>query len=294
MSEFRPGEAVAAAETRIPVQRILGLNPSPMTGPGTNTYLVGEHRLALIDPGPADEAQFENFMAILDGRPLEWILTTHTHGDHSPGARRLKQATGAKLIGLPAPESGSHDREYQPDGEWHHGDRLDCGEYTIEIIHTPGHVSNHFCYLIEEEQLLFTGDHILQGTTSVILPPDGNMSEYLSSLRALQGRELKFLAPGHGLVMDDPQAEIEKLVRHRMQREHKIFARLQTLGSADLDKLVVQAYDDVAEHLLPWAKKTMLAHLLKLEQDGRAVWEAQESSDDPANGVWRCPEAANV
>lgn len=272
-----PGVPCDLISDGVRVRRILGLNPSPMTGPGTNSYLIGDRRMAIVDPGPADDTQFENFMAAIGEASLEWIFVTHTHGDHSPGAARLKSETGARLIGLPAPDSGSHDRSFRPDGEWQHGDVVDCGEFSIELIHTPGHVSNHFCYLIRELGLLFTGDHVLQGTTSVILPPDGDMTAYMDSLAELQTRGLNYLAPGHGLIMDDPSAEIEKLRRHRLQREHKIYSRLEALGRADIDTLVVSAYDDVAPHLIPWAKKTMLAHLIKLEREGRIKQQEEDS-----------------
>ncbi len=241
-----------------------------MTGPGTNSYLIGESRLSLIDPGPRDSAQLQSFLEAIGDRRLEYILATHTHGDHSPGAADLQRATGAELVGLPAPEHGYNDMSFMPGREWRHGDLLDCGEYTIRMLHTPGHVSNHFCYLLCEEQLLFTGDHVLQGTTSVILPPDGNMSDYLDSLNELQQVPLRYLAPGHGNLIHDPHAEINKLIEHRMRRESKIERGLADIGSCTLEELVVVVYDDVDKSMHRWACRTMLAHLEKLERDGRA------------------------
>jgi len=279
MEDFQAGIPIrVVADSRVPVRRILGRNPGPMTGPGTNSYLIGQTRLALVDPGPIDDIQFENFIAALGEGKLEWILVTHTHGDHSPGAQKLQQQTGAELVGLKAPEFGSHDRKFEPDRSWNDGDSLDCGDFHIDLIHTPGHVGNHLCYLLKEEQLLFTGDHILQGTTSVILPPDGDMAAYMDSLYRLQELPLKYLAPGHGEVMDDPLVEIDKLIQHRKKREQKVISALETLVTADMDKLVLSVYDDVASHLIPWAKKTLLAHLLKLESDGivshyNEVWQ---------------------
>lgn len=267
---FEAGVPVrVAGDARVPVRRILGRNPGPMTGPGTNSYLIGEQRLALVDPGPADDIQFGNFKAAFGDGKLEWILVTHTHGDHSPGALKLQQDTGAELVGLKAPPQGRHDYTFQPDRYWSDGDSLDCGDFQIDIIHTPGHVSNHFCYLLKGEQLLFTGDHILQGTTSVILPPDGDMAAYMNSLHRLQEIPLRYLAPGHGEIIDDPQSAIAKLIEHRNNREHKVIKQLQSLGESDLDRLVLSVYDDVASHLIPWAKKTLLAHLLKLQREGR-------------------------
>ena len=258
------------SESRTPVWRILGRNPGPMTGPGTNSYLVGESRLCLIDPGPRDRLQLGSFLRAIGGGKLAYILATHTHGDHSPGAADLQRATGAELVGLPAPEHGHNDTSFRPAREWRHGDLLDCGEYTIRMLHTPGHVSNHFCYLLCEERLLFTGDHILQGTTSVILPPDGNMGDYLTSLDELRRMPLRYLAPGHGNLIRDPRTEISKLIKHRRRRESKIERGLANIGDCSLEELVAVVYDDVDKSMHHWACRTLLAHLEKLEGEGRA------------------------
>ena len=284
MKGFEAGKAVAIGETNVPVRRILGRTPSAMTGPGTNSYLIGKDKLCLLDPGPRDDAQFDSFMDAIGDSTLEYILVTHTHGDHSPGALKLKEATGAVLVGLPAPLPTGHDQSFQPDRQWCHGDVVETDEYSIRLIHTPGHVSNHICFFLQEEELLFTGDHVLQGTTSVILPPDGDMAAYLGSLKELQSLSLRYFAPGHGDLMDQPQLELEQLIAHRLKREKKIEDRLKLLGSCDLDRLVVSAYDDVADHLIPWAKRTMLAHLIKLQSEGAVsvdgeLW--QTTSGDP-------------
>ncbi len=270
MQDSVAGVPQRISESQVPLWRILGRNPGPMTGPGTNSYLIGESRLCLIDPGPRDSAQLQSFLAAIGDRRLEYILATHTHGDHSPGAAELQRATGAELVGLPAPEHGHHDASFQPGRQWRHDDVLDCGEYTIRMVHTPGHVSNHFCYLLCEEEILFTGDHVLQGTTSVILPPDGNMSDYLNSLAELRELPLRYLAPGHGNLIHDPQGEISKLVQHRMHRENKVERGLAGIGNCTLDELVVVVYDDVDKSMHRWACRTMLAHLEKLEREGRA------------------------
>lgn len=267
------------SECEVPVFRILGRNPGPMTGPGTNSYLIGESRLSLIDPGPRDSDQLRSFLDAIGDRKLEYILATHTHGDHSPGAAELQRATGAELVGLPAPEHGYHDLSFTPGREWRHGDLLDCDEYTIRMLHTPGHVSNHFCFLLCEEQLLFTGDHVLQGTTSVILPPDGNMSDYLDSLEELRQLPLRYLAPGHGNLIHDPHAEIGKLIEHRMRRESKIERSLAGMGTCTLEELVVVVYDDVDKSMHRWAERTMLAHLEKLEREGRARRRTGEEAE---------------
>ena len=267
--------ALGEGTFNVPVQRILGRNPGPMTGPGTNSYLVGDSQLSLIDPGPMNPEQTDSFIAALNGRRLHYILCTHTHGDHSPAAMPLAEKTGASLVGLKAPDAIGQDHSFEPSQQWQHGDIVELDEYSLQCIHTPGHVSNHFCYLLREESLLFTGDHVLQGTTPVILPPDGDMADYFASLKLVQSLGVKYLAPGHGGLMDDPQAEIEQLLQHRLQREAKIVDGLRRLQEADLDALVVVVYDDIPQHLIPWAKKTLLAHLLKLEKEGRAHQSAE-------------------
>ncbi len=267
--------ALGEGTFKVPVQRILGRNPGPMTGPGTNSYLVGDSQLSLIDPGPMNPEQIDSFIAALAGRQLHYILCTHTHGDHSPAAMPLADKTGASLVGLKAPDAIGQDHSFEPSRQWQHGDIVELDEYSLQCVHTPGHVSNHFCYLLREESLLFTGDHVLQGTTPVILPPDGDMADYFASLRLVQSMRVKYLAPGHGGLMDNPLQEIEQLLQHRLRREAKIVAGLQQLQEANLDELVQVVYDDIAAHLIPWAKKTLLAHLLKLEKDGRAGQSAE-------------------
>ena len=277
MSLLQPGVPVELETEAVRVRRILGLNPGPMTGPGTNTYLIGTDNLTLIDPGPIDAAQLKNFLAAIGDSRLVNILVTHTHGDHSPGALALAKETGATLIGLNAPQAPGQDHSFVSDIACTDGDIIECqdtaGRYSLQLIHTPGHVSNHLCFLLREEGLLFTGDHVLQGTTPVILPPDGDMSDYLSSLERLLSLPLISLAPAHGEVMRAPFTEIEKLIAHRLKREAKILERLRLLTPCTDDELVVSAYDDVGEHLLPWAKRTMSAHLIKLAKEGKARFD---------------------
>ncbi len=278
MNESEAGAAIAVSTRSVPVRRILGRNPGPMTGPGTNSYLIGDQRLSLLDPGPVDEAQLQSFLDAIGDARLEYILITHTHRDHSPGALPLQEATGATLVGLRAPAVAGQDTTFAPGKIWQDEEIIDCGEYSLQLIATPGHVSNHICFLLREEQLLFTGDHVLQGTTSVILPPDGDMAAYLEALARLQKIPLKALAPGHGGIMRQPHVEIEKLIAHRLKREQKVLTALGGSGAISLDELVLRVYDDVATHLIPWAKRTLLAHLIKLQREQKTQIE---------NGFWR-------
>ena len=271
-ADFIAGQPVDVGSGGIPVQRILARNAGPMTGPGTNSYLIGSQSLALVDPGPADPQHIDRLLALIDGRRVEGIFVTHTHGDHSPGTALLQARLDTEIIGLAAPQGSGQDPSFRPTRLFHNGERIHCSEFTMTLLHTPGHVSNHLCFLLEAEQMLFTGDHILEGTTPVILPPDGNMRHYLDSLEQLQQLPLRYLAPAHGSVMDNPAQVIETLRRHRLRREKKAVHVLAQQGRecrpSTLQGLAIGVYDDVPPHLLPWAERTLLAHLIKLEQDG--------------------------
>jgi glyoxylase-like metal-dependent hydrolase (beta-lactamase superfamily II) len=265
------------------VRRLVARNPGFMTGPGTNTYLVGDGPYLVIDPGPEDAAHVERIVKETDGR-IDAVLATHTHPDHSPAAKALAEATGATVMGRPAPVHGRQDARFAPTRVLNDGDELTIGHYALRAIHTPGHASNHLCYLLEGTGLLFTGDHLMQGSTVVIAPPDGSMSEYLHSLARLQEEPVTRIAPGHGLTIEDAQAEIDRIIAHRLQREAKVVDRLSHLGISDVDTLVVSVYDDVDPRLHPVAKGSLLAHLLKLQEDGRVV---RDSPD--ANALWSLP-----
>lgn len=269
------------------VRRLVARNPGFMTGPGTNTYLVGHDRYLVIDPGPEDEVHVERILKETGGR-IDAVLATHTHPDHSPAAKALADATGAKVMGKPAPEHGRQDSGFSPSELLNDGDRVKIDSLTLRALHTPGHASNHLCYLLEDTGLLFTGDHLMQGSTVVIGPPDGSMGDYLRSLARLQNEPATRIAPGHGLTIEDAQGEIVRIIAHRLQREAKVVERLGRIGKADLDTLVVSVYDDVDARLHPVAKGSLLAHLLKLEEDGRvargspandAPWSLQKPSN---------------
>ncbi len=181
-SKITPGEVVQVSAL---VRRVTAPNPGMMTGPGTNTYIVGTRRARADRSRTGETTRICRRSLAVVGDRLRWILCTHTHLDHSPGARALKAATGAEVIGMRAPQHGNQDTAFAPDRVFAHGDVLDCGEFTLRAVHTPGHASNHLCYLLDREKLLFTGDHVMQGSTVVINPPDGDMIAYLQSLESL-------------------------------------------------------------------------------------------------------------
>lgn len=272
-------ELVAGRLARVSplVRRLVAPNAGVMTGPGTNTYLVGHDEITVIDPGPAEPAHVD---AIVDaaGEGLRRVLVTHTHRDHSPGARLLAERTGAELMGMPPPATPENDRGFRPDRELAHGDRVAGAEYTIRSIHTPGHASNHLCFLLEEEAVVFTGDHIMNGSTVVIAPPDGNMRQYLASLALLKDYAPERLAPGHGDMLDSPPAIIDWIIAHRLEREAKVVDRLASAQPCSIDVLLTAVYDEVDPRLLPLAKYSLRAHLDKLEEEGRAL---------AADGLWR-------
>ena len=265
--EIVPGRVVQLSGL---VRRLTAPNPGVMTGPGTNAYIIGTDQLALIDPGPESAPHLSAMVAAV-GKRLKWILCTHTHLDHSPAAKALKQETRAQLLGYgTVPDDGRQDKTFAPDRALRDGDEVDCGAFRLRAVHTPGHASNHLCYLLEGERWLFTGDHIMQGSTVVISPPDGDMVAYLGSLERLLTLDLAAVAPGHGHVIEKPHDEVRRLIAHRMKREQKVLDALRRTGSGTLDDLLPLAYDDVPRAIHPVARRSLHAHLIKLVDEGRA------------------------
>lgn len=252
------------------VRRITAPNGSAMTGGGTNAYLLGKDHIAVLDPGPADDGHIEAILAAGDGK-IRWIIVTHTHKDHSPAAKILADKTGAELVGcVMAVPDGFQDTTFQVENNIRHGDIFKTDEFSLEAIHTPGHVGNHFCFFLHEDGMLFAGDHIMDGSTVVIIPPSGDMKDYLDSLDVLRPLPIKNIAPGHGNLMPNAQKVIDTLYRHRMMREQKVVAGLEKLGESSLLGMLSTIYDDVDKKVYYYARFSLWAHLLKLERDGRA------------------------
>jgi glyoxylase-like metal-dependent hydrolase (beta-lactamase superfamily II)/8-oxo-dGTP pyrophosphatase MutT (NUDIX family) len=276
--ELVPDRAVRLSERVI---RVTADNGSVMTGPGTNTYLIGgaaAANWAVIDPGPALDAHVDAIVAAAPG-PIDRIFVTHTHKDHSPATLALKARTGATVLGLAPRHRQWQDETFAADVTLHGGERIALSQGThLRVVHTPGHASNHLCYLLEEEKTLFTGDHVMQASTVVINPPDGDMAAYVASLRAVAELDLDWLAPGHGFLMAEPRAAIEAIVAHRLKREAKVVAALAELGPASAERLLATVYADVAPHLHAVAMRSLTAHLLKLRDDGAALESAGEWS----------------
>lgn len=257
------------------VRRITAGNSSVFTGPGTNTYLVGKEEITVIDPGPAMPEHIEN-IAKACGDDIKQILVTHTHPDHSPGAKLLHQRTAAPVMGMYALHKQTQDKTFKANKVLEDGDEIREIEYTLKAIHTPGHASNHLCYLLEEEKMIFTGDHIMEGSTVVIGPPDGNMKHYIDSLEKLKQFDISLIAPGHGNLMKDPKSVVDWIVSHRMFREKKVIDALTEFSKADLDQLVEKVYDDVDERLHGIARASLLAHLNKLIEEDKVINKGDE------------------
>jgi glyoxylase-like metal-dependent hydrolase (beta-lactamase superfamily II) len=256
------------------VWRLVAPNPGPLTGPGTNTYVVGLERRIVIDPGPADPVHLARIMDVTGGS-VAHILCTHSHPDHSPGAVPLRDRTGAPVHGMPPPDDGHQDETYAPDLGLVDGQFIDDGDARLRVLHTPGHASNHACLLLESSGLLFTGDHLMSGSTVVILPPDGSMRLYLESLVRLRSLPLTDLAPGHGSLIPRALDEIDRVIAHRLKREAKVAAALERRRAASLDELLPDVYDDVPRFMHPVARYSLLAHVIKLAEDGRARQEGE-------------------
>jgi glyoxylase-like metal-dependent hydrolase (beta-lactamase superfamily II) len=275
VTDLVPGEVVQLTPT---VRRVLAPNANLYTGPGTNTYLIGTEDVAVIDPGPDDSEEHLDTVAAAGNGRIRWILVTHTHPDHSPGAAGLKQRTGAKVLGFDERDG------FVPDESLGEGDSIEGTGFRLVALHTPGHASNHLCYHLDGERLLFSGDHIMSGSTVVIAPPDGDMRAYLDALVRLKQVELLGVAPGHGPFIEDGHAKIDEYLAHRRIREAAIAQALREKGTAHIEDLVAAVYVDVPDVLHPIARYSVWAHLRKLADDGKAT----TSDADDITASWKC------
>jgi glyoxylase-like metal-dependent hydrolase (beta-lactamase superfamily II) len=275
--QFKYGEAAQASPL---IRRVIAENPGPFTYLGTGVYIVGRPdkgaEVAVIDPGPIVEAHFDALKRALDGQRVTHVFTTHTHLDHSPLAHPLAKWAGAKVYGRPDPNAAHSDVKLEEGGEAgfvpdvlvKDGDVFKGQGWTLEAITTPGHMSNHVCYALKEENALFSGDHIMGWSTTVISPPDGNMRDYFASLEKIRARGFKTIWPTHGPPVTDPAPFIDAYITHRRAREEMIVSRLAA-GDTLIPKMVEVIYKDVDKRLHPAAAHSVLAHMIHLVETGR-------------------------
>lgn len=265
------------------VSRLLARNPSPFTFRGTGVYLVGANEaardVAVIDPGPLVPEHLDALKRAIAGKHVTHILITHTHSDHSPAAQPLKQWTGAVTYGFGPHGSGPDDRvkveeggdrDFVPDVWVRDGEVIAGKGFTFDCVHTPGHTSNHMCYALREEKALFTGDHVMGWSTTVVAPPDGDMAQYMASLRKLIARDDRILYPTHGGPIRDPKPFLQAYLDHRLEREAQIVACLHD-GVNTIPEIVARLYAEVDRRLHPAARRSVLAHLIQLQAEGRVA-----------------------
>lgn len=287
-TKLEPGAIVRLSPL---VRRVVAPNPGPFTFTGTCSYIVGAGEVAIIDPGPDDEAHRAALLEAVKTERVTHILVTHTHKDHSPGARALSRATSAPVWGCAAHVAiedhpsgrldASHDLDYAPDVEMRDGDALRGAGFTLEAMHTPGHASNHLCFALAEERSLFSGDHVMAWSTTVVAPPDGDMAAYMASLERLAIRAEETYYPGHGAPTFAARRYVRGLATHRRQRETAILTRIRE-GDEEIATIVSRIYAGLDPRLVRAASLSVLAHLqdmtargLVASSDGAATMEAR-------------------
>jgi len=273
MPDLTPGVPSALSPL---VRRIVAPNPGPMTGAGTNTYLVGIDEVAVIDPGPDSKKHVDAIIGASMRERVRWVVLTHTHPDHAPATARLVKATGAEVLAF-----SKREPEVKVDRAVGDGDVIDGTEFGLGVLHTPGHAANHVCLVLEEERVLFTGDMVLGGMYSVVSPASGgDMAVYLDQLKRLKKLRISRIAPGHGDVIEEPKAVLDDYIKHRVTREKQILKVIGN-GPARISDVVETLYAETPSALHEAAAWQVHAHLLKLRAEGKvsgrdvkSIWKA--------------------
>jgi glyoxylase-like metal-dependent hydrolase (beta-lactamase superfamily II) len=262
------------------IRRVIANNPGPFTFSGTGTYILGTGKVAVIDPGPDDQEHIDAILAALEGESISHILVTHTHMDHSPGCKKLQAACDAPTYaygrhgagkieqGINVEEGG--DMDFDPDHLVRHGDIIEGGDWSVECVYTPGHTSNHMCFALREQKALFSGDHVMGWSTSIVSPPDGDMSEYMDSLELLLDRDDAIYWPTHGPCIEEPKAHVRAFIQHRQEREQQIIDCLEQ-GIFNIREMVPAMYHDTPEFMYPAAARSVLAAMDNLLKKQRVV-----------------------
>lgn len=270
------------------VRRVIAPNPGPFTYTGTGVYIIGHGEVAVIDPGPAIPEHSAALDAALSGERVSHVLVTHHHLDHSPLAHELAGAHGCQVHAMspsgPAPEGGEvrleagDDLSFRADIEIVDGATFEGPGWTVEALHTPGHTSNHVCYALHEENTLFSGDHVMGWSTSVVSPPDGRMSDYIAQLERVRARRFAVIRPTHGPAITEPTAFLDAYIAHRLNREAQILAELKA-GRTRIADMVASMYADVDKRLHPAAAHSVLAHMIRLVEIGQVRCAAEPGLD---------------
>lgn len=270
------------------IRRVVARNPGPFTFFGTGTYIIGRGQVAVIDPGPNLPEHIEAVLAATTAETITHILVTHTHPDHSPASAAIKSASGAATHGFGPHGGGPHgagndpggdgaDRDFVPDVRLGDGDRVEGGGWSLEAVHTPGHTSNHLCFALAQEKVLFSGDHVMGWSTTVISPPDGNMADYMASLEKLLDRDDRLYWPTHGPAIADPKPYVRSFIAHRHGREREIMSCLER-GIDNIDEMVKVVYAGIAETLHGAAARSLEAHLIYMVDTGRVSRQGKGTS----------------
>jgi len=271
------------------IRRVVARNPSAFTLHGTGTYVIGHGKVAIVDPGPLVDEHVQALLDALKNETVTHILVTHTHIDHSPACAPVKKAVTAKTYGYGPHGSGKYakgesveeggDQDFAPDVEIRHGDIIEGDGWSVEAVHTPGHTSNHICFALREENSLFSGDHVMGWSTSIISPPDGDMADYLASLRLLLDRDQdQRYWPTHGPAIDRPQSFVRGFIGHRRMREQQILKNLGE-GVDTIEAMVPRMYKDVHPGLHRAAARSVFAHMIHMVETGRVAHEGELSVD---------------
>jgi glyoxylase-like metal-dependent hydrolase (beta-lactamase superfamily II) len=266
------------------VRRLVCNNPSAFTFRGTNTYIIGHGEVAVLDPGPESPSHLEAILAATAGERITHVIVSHTHRDHSPGAAPLLAATGARSFGfgphVTPPDAGGEggDHGFRPDVRIPDNGVVEGEHWRLTALHTPGHCANHLCFAMDGNGVLFSADHVMSWSTSVVSPPDGDMADYMRSLGRVMAREDSVLLPGHGPPLRQPKPFLAALAAHRMEREAKVLAALRAVGRATAAALVPPVYGALDPRLVGPAGRSLSAHLVKLEQEGQVARAGEEWS----------------